>query len=111
MTYQPADCAALAREDYLNALPRPLAQVEDRYQAAPNLPNDGLGTLSMRVESFSRPVPASMLTAASQIFPSTRSQPWPAAEMVRDKRTVPDSPDPANGPVMSYNGPPDTSQD
>jgi len=68
VTYQPADCAALAHEDYLNALPRPLARAEDRYKAAPALPSDGLETLSVRVESFARPVPASMLTAATRIF-------------------------------------------
>ncbi len=68
VTYQPAGCAALAHEDYLNALPRPLARAEDRYKAAPALPSDGLETLSVRVESFARPVPASMLTAATRIF-------------------------------------------
>jgi hypothetical protein len=68
VTYQPAGCAALAHEDYLNALPRPLARAEDRYKAAPDLANDGLETLSVRVESFPQPVPASMLTAASQTF-------------------------------------------
>jgi hypothetical protein len=68
VTYQPAGCAALAHEDYLNALPRPIVRVEDRYKAAPALPDDGLETLSVRVESFSQPVPASLLTAASQIF-------------------------------------------
>ena len=68
VTYHPAGCAALAHEDYLNALPKPLVRVEDRYKAAPALPDDGLETLSVRVESFSQPVPASLLTAASQIF-------------------------------------------
>jgi len=68
VTYQPANCAALAHEDYLNALPKPLARAENRYKAAPALPDDGLETLSVRVESFSRPVPASLLTAASRIF-------------------------------------------
>ena len=67
-TYQPAGCAALAHEDYLNALPRPLAWAEDRYKAAPALADDGLETLSVRVESFSQPVPASLLTTASRIF-------------------------------------------
>jgi len=68
VAYQPANCAALAHEDYLNALPRPLARAENRYKAAPALSDDGLETLSVRVESFSRPVPASLLTAASRIF-------------------------------------------
>jgi hypothetical protein len=68
VTYQPADCAALAHEDYLNVLPRPVARAENRYEAAPALPDDGLETLSVRVESFSQPVPASLLTAASRIF-------------------------------------------
>ena len=68
VTYQPAGCAALAHEDYLNALPRPLARAEDRYKAAPARPDDGLETLSVRVESFSQPVPASLLAAASRIF-------------------------------------------
>ena len=68
VTYQPAGCAALAHEDYLNVLPRPIVRAEDRYKAAPALPDDGLETLSVRVESFPQPVPASLLTAASQIF-------------------------------------------
>jgi Zn-dependent protease with chaperone function len=68
VTYQPAGCAALAHEAYLNALPRPLARAEDRYKAAPALPDDGLETLSIRVESFSQPVPTSLLAAASRIF-------------------------------------------
>jgi len=68
VTYHPADCAALAHEDYLNALPRPLVRAEDRYKAAPALPDDGLETLSVRVESFPQPVPASLLAAASQLF-------------------------------------------
>lgn len=68
VTYQPAHCAALAHEDYLNALPKPLTRTEDRYKAAPALPDDGLETLSVRVESFARPVPASLLTAATRIF-------------------------------------------
>ena len=68
VTYQPTDCAALAHEDYLNALPRPLVRAEDRYKAAPALSDDGLETLSVRIESFSRPVPASLLTTASRIF-------------------------------------------
>ena len=68
MTYQPTDCAALAHEDYLNALPRPLTRAENRYKAAPALSDDGLEILSVRVESFARPVPASLLTAASLIF-------------------------------------------
>lgn len=67
VTYQPADCAALAHEDYLNALPGPLARAEDRYKAAPARA-DELETLSVRVESFSQSVSASLLTAASQIF-------------------------------------------
>jgi len=58
----------LAHEDYLNTLPRPLTRAENRYKAAPALSDDGLETLSVRVESFSRPVPASLLTAASRIF-------------------------------------------
>jgi hypothetical protein len=68
VTYQPTNCAALAHEDYLNALPKPLARAENRYKAAPALSDDGLETLSVRVESFSRPVPASLLIAASRIF-------------------------------------------
>jgi Zn-dependent protease with chaperone function len=68
VTYQPTNCAALAHEDYLNALPRPLARAENRYKAAPALSDDGLETLSVRVESFSRTVPASLLTEASRIF-------------------------------------------
>ncbi len=68
VTYQPAHCAGLAHEDYLNALPRPLVRAEDWYKAAPALSDDGLETLSVRVESFSQPVPASLLTAASRIF-------------------------------------------
>jgi hypothetical protein len=68
VTYQPADCAALAHEDYLNILPRPLARAEDQYKAAPALVGDELETLSVRVESFARAVPASLLTAASRIF-------------------------------------------
>ncbi len=70
VTYQPADCAGLAHEDYLDTLPGPLARAEDRYKAAPALPDDGLETLSVRVESFARPVPASLLTAATRIFRS-----------------------------------------
>jgi Zn-dependent protease with chaperone function len=68
VTYQPADCAALAHEVYLNALPRPLARAEDRYTFAPRLANDGLENLSVRVESFAHPVSDSLLTAASRIF-------------------------------------------
>jgi Zn-dependent protease with chaperone function len=63
VTYQPAECAALAHENYLNALPTPLARAEDRY-----IYGGGLETLSVRVESFARPVPGSLLTAASRIF-------------------------------------------
>jgi len=65
VTYQPANCAALAHEYYLGALARPLTQAEDRYEA-----DGGLETLSVRIESFAQPVPGSLLTAASQIFRS-----------------------------------------
>jgi Zn-dependent protease with chaperone function len=68
VTYKPAGCAALAHEYYLNALPTPLARAEDRYKAAPALPDDTLETLSVRVESFLRPVPSSLLAAATRIF-------------------------------------------
>ena len=68
VTYQPAGCAAVAQENYLKTLPKPLTETEDRYKAAPALPDDGLETLSVRVESFSQPVPASLLTDANQIF-------------------------------------------
>lgn len=63
VTYQPAECAALAHENYLNTLPTPLVRAEDRYSS-----DGGLETLSVRVESFARPVPGSLLTAASRIF-------------------------------------------
>lgn len=68
VTYQPAACASLAHQGFLNMLPRPLARAEDRYESAPALADDGVETLSVRVESFSQPVPASLLTTATRIF-------------------------------------------
>jgi Zn-dependent protease with chaperone function len=63
VTYQPAECAAVTREGYLDTLPAPLVHAESQYLAT-----DGLGAMTVRVESFAQPVPASLLTAASRIF-------------------------------------------
>lgn len=42
VTYQPVRCAVLAHENYLYALPRPLARAEAQFKAAPALPAMGL---------------------------------------------------------------------
>ena len=61
----PAACGPLAREDFVNSLPTALVKAAGQYQAVPGVIPIGSATLLMTVESFARPVSASLFTGAS----------------------------------------------
>jgi len=70
-TIRPADCARLDAQEYLNALGDPLTQAQSRYQIAP-ASLMGSETLSVQVNSYSRPVPSSLFAATDRDLASCR---------------------------------------
>jgi Zn-dependent protease with chaperone function len=62
----PAACEPLAREDFLNHLPLPLVRAAGQYKAVAGVVPIGNATLSVAVDSYAKPVPGAVFTAASQ---------------------------------------------
>jgi hypothetical protein len=62
----PAACGPLAREDFLNYLPLPLVRATGQYTAVPGVVPIGNATLSVVVDSYAKPVPPAIFTAASR---------------------------------------------
>jgi hypothetical protein len=62
----PAACRPLAREEFVNVLQRARVGATGQFRAITGVIPIGTATLTMMVESYSRPVPAALFAAASQ---------------------------------------------
>jgi Peptidase family M48 len=66
VTISPADCVPLQDTKFLGVLPAPVAQEQDAYKKRPGLIPFGSETITVKVESFSRLIPSTLLAAARQ---------------------------------------------
>jgi Zn-dependent protease with chaperone function len=65
-TIHPAACVPLQDRKFLGVLPVPVAQAQDAYKKRPGLISLESETITVKVESFSRLIPSTLLAAAKQ---------------------------------------------